>query len=288
MMHAMTRTIRCRAAAVMLCLMFTSGLARSAETSSPSERATPTKPAEKPAETSPKPAATPPASDAPDATPPAGSAESNVPPSPPDDADAGRALLDVLTPPPPPQKPAEANTDADIHRPDPAQAALVARIRKALIAPPAVLDPAFVRHRLDVLVEDCQTLERIAPPGVLKYQALSLQLQALYARIERWPDEPQTDHRLARLRDAARRMKALDKSDAPAIGDFWLTTASLWEINHSELPLDQRRQQVRQLLQDYLDRYSTGAPADAVVKALNSLNAAPPPRTRNGELGTGN
>lgn len=153
------------------------------------------------------------------------------------------------------------------------QAALLARINKALNQPGENLDPVQIRDLLDRLIVDATQLANVSEPGPLQLQALSLQMQATYQRIVRFPKDVEVDRRLSRMRAAARRAKAIDEATAGAVGDFWLMTADLFDINRSALDATARRQQTRQLLEGHLEKHASGPTAKAAQAALDRLVA---------------
>jgi len=156
------------------------------------------------------------------------------------------------------------------------QAALLARIRKSLVTPDPIAEGQAVKKQLDQLIDDTGRLAAITEPGPLQLQSLSLQMQSLYTRITRWPDDPKVDRMLFRLRAAARRAKTLDQPQAGAIADFWLLTADLFDINRLNLPPDQRRKQTQQLFDEYLVAHGAGPTSDAVRTMLTRLNQSAP------------
>ena len=160
---------------------------------------------------------------------------------------------------------------------DSQQAALMARIRRSLAAPAPGTDAEAVQKQLDDLINDAGQLAVIAEPGPLQLKALSLQMQSLYSRIERWPNDPQVDRYLFRLRAAARRTKTLDQADAPAVADFWLMTADLYDINRLDLPTDQRVRQMQELFDAYLADHGAGPTSDAVRAMVTQLTEQPTP-----------
>lgn len=136
------------------------------------------------------------------------------------------------------------------------QAALLDRITRALNQPGENLDPVQIRDLLDRLIVDATQLANVTEPGKLQLQALSLQMQATYQRIVRFPKDVEVDRRLSRMRAAARRAKAIDEPSAGAVGDFWLMTADLFDVNRSALGPVARRQQTRQLLEGHLEKHT--------------------------------
>lgn len=159
-----------------------------------------------------------------------------------------------------------------------AQEQLLASLQEQLADPGAdpggVADGEAVKGRLRELVRVASLLELTTSPGPLKLQAVSLQMQGLYALMVRWPEDEQADRWSQRLRSAARRAKALIEPEAKSIGDFWLMTADLYEINRSDLPLAERQEQASELMAGYVRKHPEG-PASAEVKAaLAELAAA--------------
>ncbi|MBI1367811.1 MAG: hypothetical protein GC162_04065 [Planctomycetes bacterium] len=192
-------------------------------------------------------------------------------------------LADPLTPPnlddaSPGDAPAGANATGDATDPNlfvvsnSQEAALLARMRKAMLMPGPAADEAAVKKQLNDLADDASQLAMITQTGPLHMHALSMQMQALYAIVQRWPADPAVDRSLSRLRSAARRTKALDQPEAAAVGDFWLLTADLFDINRSGLTLDERRRQTQQLFDGFLEEHGTGATSDAVRAMLAQLN----------------
>lgn len=165
------------------------------------------------------------------------------------------------------------------------QAALLERINKALNQPGENLQPVQIRDLLDRLIVDATQLANVTEPGPLQLQALSLQMQATYQRIVRFPKDTEVDRRLSRLRAAARRAKAIDQPTAGAVGDFWLMTADLFDVNRSALDATARRRQTRQLLEAHLEQHAAGPTAKAARGALDKLTSE---ETRAGEGGAAN
>ena len=57
----------------------------------------------------------------------------------------------------------------------------------------------------------------------------------------------------------------------PGVGDFWLMTAELYDMNRTKLPLEARRKQAAGLMRDFLTRHADWAAAMDVREALKQL-----------------
>jgi hypothetical protein len=183
-------------------------------------------------------------------------------------ADDVKKILDAADTPP--------VVEEDPLKPTPQQAVVLNRLRK-LLGPPAVpLEPEHAQRRFDLIADESESLERLSQADAMRVYALGVHLQALYGRLQRWPDDADNDRRLSRMRAAGRRLKSLEQPGAAALGDFWLTTVDLFEINHSELSVEDRRGQARQLLRNYIDRYNAGPTVDAAKAALKQLTPPDP------------
>lgn len=152
--------------------------------------------------------------------------------------------------------------------------ALRQRVLRLLREPaePADEEPAQ-RQLRDLSREAADLAEAVAPPAE-RLRALNLRMQALYKQLSTRPRDPQVDRLLFNLRAAARQAKAIDAPDAAAIGDFWLTTADLFDLNRIGLSIEARRKQAAQLLSDYLLRHPEGPAAEQARYAIEQLNAA--------------
>lgn len=133
--------------------------------------------------------------------------------------------------------------------------------------------PLTVRKKLDELIDLAESTARLAGGGELKMQSLSVQSQALYRRLTVWPEDASADKQLLRLRSAARQFKTVKETQAVAIGDFWLLTASLLELSRDNLPELERNTQAIQLMEDYITRYEKAEPAADVKLGLDRLKS---------------
>ncbi len=179
-----------------------------------------------------------------------------------------------------PQGPAsesEASTQVapDASSPDePTEHALRQRVLRLLRQPaePAHEEPA--QRQLRDLSRQAGDLADAVKPPAEQLRAMNLQMQALYKQLSARPRDPNVDRLLFNLRASARQAKAIDAPDAAAIGDFWLTTADLFDLNRIGLPVEARRKQAAQLLSDYLLRHPEGPAAEQARYAIEQLNAA--------------
>ncbi len=148
------------------------------------------------------------------------------------------------------------------------------RLHRLLEPPPPDTDPAKIQRQLDVLNDNAERLAEVAETDKAKLWAYNVALSGRYARVNRFAQSPDVDAELSRLRAAARRVKALDTPAAAAIGDFWLMTADLFDINRLALPLVERQRQAAQVLDEYLDRHPRGPASEQVATAVKRLSAA--------------
>src|ERR1051325_3198164 len=78
------------------------------------------------------------------------------------------------------------------------EAQLLTRLKQETDAPPVEGENAAARQRgLDELIADASKLVTLTTSDKLKYDCLSIQLQALNMRLTRWPGEPGNERRLA-------------------------------------------------------------------------------------------
>ncbi len=133
--------------------------------------------------------------------------------------------------------------------------------------------PLTIRNKLDELIDLAENTARSAGGADLKLQSLSVQSQALYRRLTVWPDDATAEKQLLRLRSAARQFKTVKETQAVAIGDFWLLTASLLELNRDNLPELERNTQAIQMMEDYLTRHAKAEPAADVKLGLDRLKS---------------
>ncbi len=145
------------------------------------------------------------------------------------------------------------------------------RLAKLLQKPDPKISNASVKYRLDQIIKDARLLAHEAPSPKTKLTSLSLQMQTLYVRISRFPTDEKVDQYLFALRATARRTKAMRQDNAAAIGDFWLLSADLFDINRADLPLPERRRQMRQLMTQYLNTHRDGPATPAVQAAFLKL-----------------
>ena len=134
--------------------------------------------------------------------------------------------------------------------------------------------PEEIDRRLQRLIAEAGRLSLVAEEAPTKYQALRVQMGAIYMRIINDPAGPQVDRMLGRLRAAARRAKALPDAMGEAEGDFWLMTAELFGINRSDLPQLAKQEQVAQLLQAFIEDHRDASMTPAVRQRYVDLQKA--------------
>ena len=172
--------------------------------------------------------------------------------------------------PPQTQPAADVPADADAD-------ALPLRLQALLTVPVESPDPAAIQRRLDHILLASRALETDADSAALRLTAVGLQMQALYRLSVSWPQAPDADQHLTDLRTTAHRTKSVGVPEAEAVGDFWLMTTDLIDINRADLPATQRLQQIQQRLTDYLAAHTTGPASDAVRQSLADVQQATPP-----------
>jgi len=151
------------------------------------------------------------------------------------------------------------------------KAALRNRMNELLAEPAPTSRGEAVQRQLVELTNNASQLALLTDPGPEQFDALSVQMQALYARITEATDAMETDRLLSRLRSAARRTKAIDLPQAPAIGDFWLMTAELFDLNRTPLSTEAKREQAAALMAEYLEDHPEAGPAESVRTAYIDL-----------------
>jgi hypothetical protein len=154
-----------------------------------------------------------------------------------------------------------------------ARESVVERFQRLLKEPDAQADPQAVREHLDELIATASELALVSRDGPVRLQAMSVQMQAIYTRLAGYPAAEDFDRMLSRLRATARRTKALNDPRAGSIGDFWLLTAELVDINRSGLSAAERQEQANQLMSEYARRHPMGPPAREVREAQEKLVA---------------
>ncbi len=152
------------------------------------------------------------------------------------------------------------------------QRMLEQRLAKLLVPPSPSTDTAKIQRQLDILNDNAQRLTTIAKTDSAKLQAFNVELNGRYARVNLFATAPDVDAELSRLRATARRVKALRTAESAAIGDFWLMTAELFDINRLTLPLAERQRQAAQVLDAYIDRHPSGPASAQVAAAAQRLN----------------
>ncbi len=165
------------------------------------------------------------------------------------------------------------------------QAALLNRLTTHTLHPPEPgQDAKAARAQLDELITDASRLTRITEPGPLRLTAMTLQMQGLHLHLSRWPDDPQAGELLWLLKLKAEQTKELQIPDAAAIGDFWLMSAELFELQRGQDPPAKRLEKTQAALSAYQAKYPKSAPVQAVEAMLAALNtkktaATPPTKT---------
>ncbi|MHB1157160.1 MAG: hypothetical protein ACYC26_10010 [Phycisphaerales bacterium] len=163
------------------------------------------------------------------------------------------------------------------------------RVNALLKDPGPMIDREAVRNQLDLLTDTASQLALMSDDSQVRFDALNVQLQSIYTRLIEYPDSPDVDHLLGRLRAAARRIKAIDLpgelpgagSELPgAVGDFWLLTAELYDMNRMKLPLEARRQQAAGLMKDFLAKHADWPAAMDVREAMEQVGSAAPSPSR--------
>lgn len=153
------------------------------------------------------------------------------------------------------------------------------RVDALLKDPGPMIDRTAVQNQLDDLTTNAFELSNIAADPQLRFDALNLQLQSIYTRLVEYPDASDVDRQLGRLRAAARRIKTInlpgDKTSCTSVGDFWLMTAELYDMNRTKLPLDARKKQAAALMKDFLAKHPDWPAAMDVREALVQLEKKP-------------
>jgi len=121
------------------------------------------------------------------------------------------------------------------------KAALRNRMNDLLAEPAPRAGGRVVQSQLIDLTNNASQLALLSDPGPEQFEALSVQMQALYAQITEASDTMEIDRLLSRLRSAARRTKAIPLPSAKGVGDFWLMTAELFDLNRTPLSVEARR-----------------------------------------------
>ena len=155
--------------------------------------------------------------------------------------------------------------------------ALPLRLQALLSVPVESSDPAAIKRRLGHILQAARALETDADSPTLRLTAVGLQMQALYRLSVSWPDASDADQHLTDLRTTASRARSVGVAEAEAVGDFWLMTTDLIDINRADLPASQRLLQIQQRLTDYLAAHTTGPASDAVRQSLADVQQAAQP-----------
>jgi hypothetical protein len=166
------------------------------------------------------------------------------------------------------------NTDQQLMRPQTMAEALNTRLQRLLVPPSPATDPVKIQRQLDFLNDNAAKLAEVAQTDKEKLYARNVELNGRYARVNMFAEAPDVDAELGRLRAAARRVKALYTPEAGAIGDFWLMTADLFDINRLQVPLAERQRQAAQVLDEYLDRHPKGPASEYVADAAAKMSRA--------------
>ncbi len=156
-------------------------------------------------------------------------------------------------------------------------AVLAERVSNLLREPNADAAPPAVQGQLAELSVNARQWAAASPTPAQRLRAMGLDMQAIYAQVVEFPESTDVDRQLSQLRATARRVKTLDHANARAVGDFWLMTAELLDMNRMDLPADARREQAEQLMRDYLQRHPFAPPSEEVRSAWTQLQAAMPP-----------
>jgi hypothetical protein len=151
------------------------------------------------------------------------------------------------------------------------EAQLLLRLRDEQSRTSPEPDSTQAQRRLETLITEAAQLASLTQQSSLRLECLSIQLQALYLRITRWPQDVGINDSLARLRETARQVKAVRHDDAMAVGDFWLVTAELWELKRSSIPLAEQQRQSEQVLRSFIVVHNQGPTVDAARAALRKL-----------------
>lgn len=151
------------------------------------------------------------------------------------------------------------------------EAKLLKQLQAAMHGPEEGVSAKEVEARLRGIVADGRKLEGMTSPGPLKLQATSLQMQALYALLIRFPNDEGLARTLGEIRTTARRTKTFQTPNAKAVGNFWLMTTELYEINESGIALEEKRKQCVETMRGYLANHPDGEPAMDVKMALHAL-----------------
>lgn len=132
--------------------------------------------------------------------------------------------------------------------------------------------PEDTRASLDKLAADGSETAALMNNPAAQSQCLQIELRAYYLNISRYPQDAETGRRIAAMRDAARRLKAVNQADALSMGDFWLTQAELLDLNRSSLSPEERTRQAMQMLRSFLVVHNRGPAVDAARGLLRRLN----------------
>jgi len=151
---------------------------------------------------------------------------------------------------------------------------LADRVRKLIREPEPTARRDAVQRQLVELTDNASQLYQNATEPPIRLSALSVQMQALYTQIVEDPRNEHVDRLLSQLRAAARRTKSLDQPDADAVGDFWLMTSELLDLNRMKLSIDERRAQSAELMNEYITDHPEAEPTADVKAALADLNKA--------------
>lgn len=152
---------------------------------------------------------------------------------------------------------------------------LLSQLQKRIEQPPAAdATPEQIRQRLDEIIVDATTLIDQASASRLRMTARSLQLQAIYLRLSRWPKDPMRDSLLLQMESSARKLAEMDEPQAGPLGEFWLMMAQILQINQGAEPPLARRGRFAELLEKYLEKHPAAAPSESVKQMLADLRKA--------------
>lgn len=151
---------------------------------------------------------------------------------------------------------------------------LANRVRDLIREPKPTAGRAEVQRQLVDLTDNASRWYYNTDDAETRLTALSVQMQALYTQLVEDPPADQVDRLLSRLRAAARRAKSLDQTDADAIGDFWLMTADLLDLNRMDIRPSSHQAQAAELMSDYIADHPDAGPTAEVKAALAELNKA--------------
>jgi hypothetical protein len=162
--------------------------------------------------------------------------------------------------------------------PDTTHARLLSDLERRLGEPPSAdTPPERVRHQLDEIVVDAQSIADGATDARTRASAMSIALQGLYLRLSRFPDDPQFDLLLFQMETAAGRMAKLEDASAAATGAFWQTMAQVLRINAGKEAAAVKRGRCVEALRAHLKAHPTGGPSEAIREMLAELDAPPKP-----------